>query len=185
MSWSNRMFRRLVPRVRIWGGYLSRPADPSLTVQRSRNELVKSRPERLSSLQYIPIEDTKQLDRLFNTFRDHMLEETFESPHVRKPTIWRESGRVAADRSYFFLKAFNKDGLLFEQSPEGWIVSRAEKIVHRETFVRSSSHWDQVRVFLSDQGNVRISSERFQLQHVSMLIYNQKLKESLTHEWTL
>lgn len=87
----------------------------------------------------------------------------------------REFGKASGDRRYFFIKLFNERGWLFERSGIGWVVSRAEKIIERNLFIRHGDAYDFVTVlFNSDGSRARIASQRWSLDHFHPEVYASK-----------
>ena len=89
-----------------------------------------------------------------------------------------ETGWIQNDYRYFFLKKANNQGWLFEQSETGWLVSRSEKIVKDDTFVRKGAAWDIVSIYRSSNPHIdcRVSSgELTKGEVVSYLVYENKI----------
>ncbi len=145
--------------------------------------LMKSAPERLS-LNYRVMTDPERIDHLFFRLRDDfygLIEKHRRARQGASPFI-REAGRLPPDRPYFYLKPLNEPGWLFERSGQGWTVSRAEKIVSKDTFVRTSQVWDQVVLHESEPGVAalpRVSSPQLGAEMVSFGIYQDLLLRSL------
>jgi len=94
--------------------------------------------------------------------------------------IYREFGKADGGRRYFYVKTFNERGWLFERSGIGWVLSRAEKITERNLFVRHGSAFDLVTVLVSkDSSRVRISSQRWSLDHLNADIYAKKCFDAM------
>lgn len=97
--------------------------------------------------------------------------------------LFYESGHVGPGRKYFYLKPKNNPGWLFEQSATGWVVSRSEKLVGQDLFLRRGSAFDivslykprsllkRVRVFTSLKGQEELMS----FSHYCTLIYKTLL----------
>ena len=151
----------------------------------SNYQLVKERPSRLQD-DFVLVEDRRTLDQIFLRLRGQ-----FCDPSVRrtkslgKKTIIKETGKLDPDRLYFYLKPLNQSGWLFERSGSGWLVSRAEKIVGQNTFMRSHEPWDRVTVFDGKSGKLnapRITSDRLGAELVSFAVYEEKLRSTITEE---
>jgi hypothetical protein len=179
------LIQRLVPRVDAWAGQLR--SNRTRAARPNRDQLMKSRPTSLDT-QYEMVADSEVLDDLFARMRDQILHnDDLIIPNKGTPLRpLREAGRIAPERPYFFIKPFNQHGLLFERSGAGWIVSKAEKIVSGDTFIRSSNVWDHVTVYgpkSGQDGVPRISSERLGLDRVAFPVYTQVLAENLAEQW--
>lgn len=144
--------------------------------------LMKSTPQRLS-LNYRVMTDSARIDNLFFRLREdfYQLIEKDRRKHGGLTSFVREAGRLPPDRPYFYLKPLNQPGWLFERSGQGWTISRAEKIVGKNTFVRTQDTWDQVILHESDSGAAlpRVSSPQFGAEMVSFGIYQEQLLRSL------
>lgn len=67
-----------------------------------------------------------------------------------QPAIFREHGMTAGNTPYFYLKPVNEKGWLFERSGAGWVVTRAQKIVGEDLFLRGVSAWDVANIYALD-----------------------------------
>jgi hypothetical protein len=176
---------KFIPRVDGWAGQVKTAPRRN---RKSEVALVKSRPSSIET-DYEILDDTKELDQLFGRMREQILHNDDLLSTKKGPTVrpLRESGRIAPERPYFFIKPLNETGLLFERSGAGWVVSRAEKIVQDDTFIRSSNVWDIVTIYAPRQGvegTARVSSERLGLDRVAFPVYTQALAESMAEQWS-
>lgn len=172
----------------------NKPKEISINRQRT---LVKPRPLSVQE-RYLLLEDQEQLDEIFIKIRDHIygaIDEVQQSNvnQFQAPVIYREKGKFPSNRPYFYLKPFNKTGWLFERSGTGWLISRAEKIIGRDLFLRAQDPWDTVAVysFLNNQsqeissgretgkGYPRVSSRQMGQELISLLVYKQKIINTL------
>ena len=64
--------------------------------------------------------------------------------------VFCESGRVSPGRRYFYLKPRGGEGWFFERTDYGWTVSRCEKIVSQDLFLRKGELWDTVYLHFRD-----------------------------------
>jgi hypothetical protein len=98
-----------------------------------------------------------------------------------RPLMFREVGRVADNRSYFYLKEPGETGWLFERAGSGWVISRCEKIYGSSTFIRRTDAWDIVNLFAANSGElpVRVTSQRFGGDMISFFVYEAKILASL------
>jgi hypothetical protein len=176
---------KFIPRVDGWAGQVKTAPRRAKKIDVS---LVKSRPPSIET-DYEILEDSKELDHLFGRMREQILHNDGLLSSKRGPSMrpLRESGRIAPERPYFFIKPLNETGLLFERSGAGWVVSKAEKIVQEDTFIRSSNVWDVVTIYSPRQGvsgTARVSSERLGLDRVAFQVYTQALAENMAEQWS-
>lgn len=102
--------------------------------------------------------------------------------NLDNPAMFRESGKLGDNRRYFYLKAPGESGWLFERAGNGWVISRSEKIIGQNTFLRGSEVWDIVNLYAAKDGEeapLRVSSHRTNGEIISMTVYRQKLFNSL------
>ncbi|MCX6119489.1 MAG: hypothetical protein NT027_18280 [Proteobacteria bacterium] len=150
-----------------------------------RPELVKNRPAGLEE-RYVLCESSELVDEVFKKLRSALFEEcdslSVKARNSQGGTIVvREIGKTSEGRPFMYFKPFNDFGWLVEKSGPGWRVSRAEKIVKDQMFLRSQSDpWDLVMVFEDPQGvgSVRIKSQRFGGSLLAVPVYELKMRES-------
>jgi hypothetical protein len=151
--------------------------------------LIKSRPSALAD-DYALLHDDDLLDEVFHRLKMGIYSELDDRRAKRlaegqiPPAILREHGRVSASRHYFYVKHPLETGWLFERSGAGWIISRADKIVEENMFVRRGEPWDITAVFEASTrnggaSNVRVSSPKLRGDLLSFNIYLRKLLESI------
>lgn len=147
--------------------------------------IVKSRPITLEEA-YEVMDDQVAIDALFLRLRRLVFKNTdreFVGVQAIQhgPKFIREAGKVAKDRPYFFLQPLNQEGWLFERTTSGWLVSKAQKIVKSDTFLRSHEPWDVVNLYRpkDGKGTTRVSSQRLGQDLISFAVYENKLNESL------
>ena len=95
--------------------------------------------------------------------------------------ILREQGSTEDGRSYLFMKPMNEHGWLIEKSRTGWRISRAEKIVGQNLFLRSNEDpWDLVTLWSDPKGQLlnRVRSERFGNELLTVSEYERRLMEA-------
>ncbi len=94
-----------------------------------------------------------------------------------KKDVFLEYGKVLGGRSYFFVKPKDSLGWLFERSPTGWIVSRSEKIVKNNLFLRKGEPKDHVILYTPKErsASLRIESRITGTPMVSYRIYEKKI----------
>ena len=94
-----------------------------------------------------------------------------------------ESGWVDPGRRYFYLKPFGSPGWLFERSGAGWVVSRSEKIVSRDLFLRRGSPWDVVTLFKRPGGQrLRVASNLTQEEIIPFSQYERMMVKAVLGE---
>lgn len=152
--------------------------------------LVQQRPPQMED-QWGVLEDTKHVDAIFTGLKKKLFEDSDElSAKARRgedrgKTVFREAGKTSEGRGYLFFKPFNDYGWLVERSGAGWRISRAEKIISQQMFLRSNSDpWD-VAVLFSDPKRsefVRVKSRRFGDTLMSMAVYEQRLRSAFQNE---
>ena len=182
----------------------ARPTRASAVATTPKPALVKSRPLSLQE-RYQPMSSADALDQMFLRMRDSLYEATDVVTAVRPGTrgqpsrsqprtVLRETGRLGPKRPYFYLKPINETGWLFERSGSGWVVSRAEKIVGADTFLRRGEPWDIVTLHeampaVADRdrgstGTIRVTSQRIGGELIPFSVYESKLGEELFDEMT-
>jgi hypothetical protein len=152
-----------------------------------RAQLVKPKPITLVE-RYRILEDPKAVEQVFQEvsipildFCDRISSE-YRATGQGSKVIWREIGRTDDRRSYLYLKPMSQGGLLMERNGAGWRMSRAEKIIGADMFMRShQAPWDLVTVWFDSKGDGlhRIQSDRFGMDLVAIPVYVQKLRETL------
>ncbi len=162
-----------------------RRAAEASEADRQARALIKQRPARLQD-DFVMVDDDAMLDQVFLRLRRQFCYPANSGTQVLpRRAMLREMGRIEPDRLYFFLKPLNERGFLFERAGSGWLVSKAEKIVGRDTFIRSGEPWDRVTLYQGRDGQVsgpRISSERLGVNFVSFAVYEQKLRQVFEQE---
>ena len=97
------------------------------------------------------------------------------------------SGEIGRRQRYFYTQALSEDGWLFEQTSQGWTITRATLIADgagdagNVTFLRSRESWDQVTILQNEPESTsfRINSERFGSDHLSYFIYRELMATAL------
>ena len=91
-----------------------------------------------------------------------------------------ESGWLDGNRRYFYLKPLSRSGWLFERSGFGWVVSRSEKIVLEDLFLRKGEPADLVSLFmLKGADKPRVSSKLGDFTLLGFPRYKKLLLEQL------
>jgi hypothetical protein len=156
----------------------SESADVSMS---TRIDLIKSRPVSLEKRDQ-RLADDQVSARLFfetKTFVFKSVDQHNQQNEISQRYL-KESGRMNDGRSYYFIQPLNTQGWLFEQTSTGWIISRAQKNVAANSFLRGYDHWDLISVFKAeDSSNTRLSSQRLNMHLVSPLVYQAQLVENL------
>ncbi len=139
--------------------------------------LVKSRPSSLfDRYEVLTLDDLG--DEVFHKLRREMFQRI---DGEKNQTIFREYGKIAPGRPYFYLKPPGGKGLLFERSGSGWVLTFAEKIVAQDLFVREQTPLDQVVLYMAkDQALLpRVMSTREGDELVAFKVYEQHLFEAV------
>lgn len=140
---------------------------------------------RLTLPRYSIVTDQKRVaaafSRIFQTFKDDLA-----ANRQLTPKYLLEKGRIADHRAYFFIAPWHEEGWIFEQSPTGWTIAKAQKIVGKQTFMRSALHWDQVTVYKADDDEdkvpLRIASLAFGPDKMTFPVYAALLRQSMNLE---
>ncbi len=151
-----------------------------------QQSLTLPRAGRREPADWVAVEDSQIVRRSFSKFGSFMYScnrktkvNLGESPRA----LW-ESGKLAGNRQYFFLQPWNDRGYLFEETPRGWVVARAEKIADRGQFVRERLAWDHVILHQATDrpGLLRVSSEQMGEGVVSFSLYEDFMSQAFKPE---
>lgn len=115
----------------------------------------------------------RRLYTAIDFYTDDQLGNTFTT------SIFRESGKLAPGRPYFYFKPPKESGWLFERSGSGWLISKADKIVDRSLFLRKGGALDQVTLYSSGSNLPRVSSYSLSEGLLSFAVYEEKLLKYL------
>ena len=144
--------------------------------------LVKNRPASLEQ-RYRLIEDSTFGDEIFQRLQNRLFAMANQGMTDNRGSkiVYKERGRINPDRPYFYLKPAGTSGLLFERSGPGWVVSRAEKIVDRDLFLREGDILEHANIFLADDRTPlpRIKSDQMSNELLAYTVYEQKLLKHL------
>ena len=68
-------------------------------------------------------------------------------------------------------------GYLFEMTQRGWVISRAEKIINLDRFMRQLVAWDHVVLYESSElnGTLRVKAEQWGDDLVSLPLYEDAM----------
>lgn len=149
--------------------------------RRKRVELVKARPTTLEQ-RYQLLDHTELADEIFGRLKRRVVaavDGKDKGPQAVTGLI--EAGRLAPGRPYFFYKPLSKKGWLFERSGAGWVISRAEKIVAQDLFLRDGDPIDAVSLYMaSDQrGYPRVRSAVMGGDLLSLAVYEQRVLQQV------
>lgn len=111
-----------------------------------RQALVKKRPVSLEQ-RYSLLEAPASADAAFRRLQARVFEAAALRADQTGTTIFREAGRIAPNRLYFYVKPQNQRGWLVERSAAGWLVTGAEKIVAQDMFLRDREPVDSVLLY--------------------------------------
>lgn len=159
-----------------------RPVPQALHAASSRRAWGLGRTDRRNPVEWRAVESSQIVHATFGRFRDFMYDcnrrtkiQAFDAPH----SLW-ETGKLAGDRPYFYLQPWNDRGYLFEQTPRGWVVARAEKIAMQSQFVRERLAWDHVVLHEATDrpGLLRVSSELMGEGIVSLRLYEDFMSQA-------
>ena len=152
-------------------------------------ELVKQRPVHLEQ-RYTVQDNERRVDEVFSSMRASLITMTDEISDaarrgLRGKIVFRETGKTSEGRGFAFFKPMSDYGWLVERTGAGWRISRAEKIIDREMFLRSNSEpWD-VAILYEDpagQGQPRVKSSRFGNTLMALPVYQEKLRGSFEQQ---
>lgn len=133
-----------------------------------------------------PSQNEAKVDAAFDALKKTLFavldqKRTNDYPDINPGMVHREFGRINGGRRYFYIKAFNESGWLFERNSAGWTLSRAEKIAERSLFVRHGETFDGVSV-LEAAGSlerIRLRSERWNIDHMSLDAYGARCAKAM------
>ncbi len=135
-------------------------------------------------LEWKPIEDSERLRESFIRLRDAFYVWNLKSKPGpgRPPRLMWESGNITGHRPYFYLQAWNEMGYLFEMTQRGWVISRAEKIVNLDRFMRLLNAWDHVVLYEAGEWNgpLRVKCEQWGEDLVSLSLYEDAMIRMFT-----
>jgi hypothetical protein len=130
-------------------------------------------------VEWLPIEDTQRVRESFIHLRDVFYLWNLKSKPGpgQPPRLMWESGNITGHRPYFFIQPWNEMGYLFEMTQRGWVISRAEKIISLDRFMRQLSAWDHVVLYESGEldGTIRVRSDQWGEDHVSLPLYEDAM----------
>ena len=143
-----------------------------------RRALVKDRPASLEQ-RYAILDHAALADEVFLRLKQQLF--TAIDSRRSGPTVFREAGRLAPGRPYFYLKPANQTGWLCERSGAGWLLTPAEKIVGRDLFLRGDEPIDSVVLYMAQDRVVmpRVRSQLLGDDLVALAVYEQKLLHQL------
>lgn len=150
--------------------------------EKDLEELLKTRSHtgRLDQkrVEWTPVEDSELVRESFIRLRDifyHWNQKT-KSPGKPARLMW-ESGNITGQRPYFFLQPYSEMGYLFEMTQRGWVISRAEKIINLDRFMRQLNAWDHVVLYQSSElpDTIRVRSEQWGEDFVSLPLYEDAM----------
>lgn len=111
-------------------------------------------------------------------FRIH--QKLSKQPNSRPKTSFVEKGRLESKHRYIYLKPQGDFGWLVEESNTGLVVSRSEKIVGKDTFLRRGDPWDIANLYCSDSLPIpRISSQQTGKKIISIAMYGHLLERAI------
>ncbi len=152
----------------------------------SKRSLVLPRGRPREKIEWVPVPDPKDVKPSFQHFRSSVYELTQKpkrEPGQTSPFLW-ESGTLAGSRPYFYLQPWSERGWLVEESPKGWVISRAEKIASQSQFIRDRLAWDHVMLYQAENspGMLKVSSTLMGESLVSLALYEDFMVRMLRGE---
>jgi hypothetical protein len=164
-------------------------AEPHQKTTPQSDRLVKNRPLSMED-RYRIVEDTRVAESVFKRLAAPLMELCDDvSNEARKSqqgrVVLRELGTTSDRRSYLFMKSLNDYGWLMERGGVGWRISRAEKIIGQDMFMRSSNDpWDVATVWSDPKGEgmQRIRSQRFGGELMSVTEYERRLIDAMREQ---
>lgn len=164
----------------------SRPLEFRASPEAPRQALVKSRPLSLRE-RYCEMADDETVETFFRRLQHRVYREVDRyNAHDKVGAkvhrrILRETGRLNDRRPFFFVQPVNEAGWLFEKGTHGWRISRAQRIVSQQTFMRQHESWDVVTLHTCSGGGgpPRVDSLKFKTDLVSYAVYEQQLLDAL------
>jgi hypothetical protein len=153
--------------------------------------LIKDRPLSLEE-RYRVIDDARHVETVFKRLAAPLMELCDAvSAKARQQNsgrvVLRELGTTDDRRSYVFMKPMNEYGWLIERGGAGWRVSRAEKIIGADMFMRSNADpWDLVTLWQDPKGEglTRVKSQRFGHELMTVTEYERRLTDALREVFT-
>ena len=135
--------------------------------------------------EYQMAEDQTDINEAFATLKTHIYDHTkgekvdyARNPQL--PAMFWEAGKLSPGRPYFFVKPQNRRGWLIERSGNGWAISRSEKILDRDLFLRDYDPWDIVTVYEHEAGTgVKVSSIRRGGELLGVTAYQRMLTDAI------
>jgi len=160
--------------------------DRSRVPSATQSALVKDRPLSLEE-RYRVVDDPRAVETVFKRLAAPLMElcDAVSTEARRQNSgrvVLRELGNTDDRRSYVFMKPMNEYGWLMERGGAGWRVSRAEKIIGAEMFMRSSADpWDLVTLWQDPKGEglMRVKSQRFGHELMTVTEYERRLTDAL------
>lgn len=87
-----------------------------------------------------PLQGRSAVSPVFKRFTDdlsaHCADLTATDPDT--PWLW-ERGRLESGASYFYFQRYDEEGMLIEQTPNGWFTIPAVKVVADDSFIRGQN----------------------------------------------
>jgi hypothetical protein len=164
----------------------TKKATSPAAASKSSQALVKDRPLSMEE-RYRIVDDGRDAETVFKRLAAPLMDVCDQISFVEreKPqgrVVLRELGNTADRRGYLFMKALNDYGWLVERAGAGWRISRAEKIIGQDMFLRSSDDpWDVATVWFDPKGEGmrRVRSSRFGGDLMSITEYERRLVEAM------
>lgn len=159
----------------------SEAPNPMQRVAAQRKAIVKDRPASLMD-RYELVSLDELTDEVFLRLRQKVYGALDKaSVATGHPSHYRDAGRLAPSRPYFYIQPLNHPGLLFERAGAGWVVSSAQKIAAHDTFLRSEAPIERVSLFVprNGEGLPRVQSTAEKGTLMALAVYEQRLLQRL------
>jgi hypothetical protein len=171
---------------------MERRNTPNITKQRivgATKELVKPRPPGLEE-RYALCDSNQKVEDSFRRLRELLFEvsDALSSKARNREggtIVTKEIGKTNEGRPFLYFKPFSDFGWLVEKTGPGWRISRAEKIVSDQIFLRGQGDpWDQVLLYEDPLGvgSLRIKSQRFGKELMTASVYEERMKSAFESE---
>lgn len=159
------------------------PPNIPIDLKFSPRAIVQQRPAHFED-RYIVSESKQMVDDAFLSLRRSLFDDCDAQTALARRQqggrmIFREQGKTSEGRPFMFFKPFNDFGWLIERSGAGWRISRAEKIVSQQIFLRGNGDpWDIVLLYADPKGEgaIRVKSQKFGNTLMSLPVYEQRMR---------
>ncbi len=172
---------------RVKGSWLRYLNPFSWRAQKTTSRILITGSSKEPLLSVEPLIDPQVIDEVFGRIQQAITRQIAKpyghnAAEVRLWPRWSfESGRIYPGQRYFFAKPHGQRGFLFEQTGAGWLISKSEKIVDRDLFLRSYEVWDLVCLYRAGK-TFRAESSRHGSGAMSLTLYERRLIDAISAE---